>query len=101
MGCSLPRPPIVSSEILPPAAPTAQPLEVAAFGLPRLLGLAGRLLTENAPEAREAGRRLVGLLAAAFAGGAVAAGPSTWEQYCRQALSGSAALAVLKVSEAQ
>ena len=50
-----------------------QPLEVASFGLPRLLGLAGRLLMDNTPEAREAGRRLVGLLAAAFADGAVAA----------------------------
>lgn len=48
-----------------------QPLEVAGFGLPRLLQLSGQLITDKTPEARDAAKRLVGLLSAAFADAAV------------------------------
>lgn len=44
-----------------------QPLEMVGVGMPRLLQLAGRLLTDNTPEAREAAKRMVLLLSAAFA----------------------------------
>lgn len=80
---------------------------LAAIGLPELLRPAARLLTDNTPEAREAAKRLVPQLKAAFedqglaapaaaAEGEEALAPGTWEAYCQATLGGSAALAVLK-----
>ena len=39
---------------------------MAGFGMQRLLQMAGKLITDNTPDAREAAKRLVGLLSAAF-----------------------------------
>lgn len=80
--------------------------------MPKLLQVAGKLITDNTPDAREAAKRLVSLLAAAFTEEAVQAQlgmqsaaseedeekPSAWELFCQQNLSTSATLAVLKVS---
>ncbi|GAB4822816.1 hypothetical protein N2152v2_009862 [Parachlorella kessleri] len=93
-----------------------QPAEMAGFGMLRLLQMAGKLITDNTPDAREAAKRLVGLLSAAFQdpavqqqldvqvpepepaeGEAAPAKPSKWEYFCRQNLNASAATAVLKV----
>jgi hypothetical protein len=50
-----------------PLCAMLQPLEMVGFGMPRLLQLAGKLISDNTPEAREAAKRLVALLLAAFA----------------------------------
>jgi hypothetical protein len=96
-----------------------RPADVLAFGHAALLKVAGKMVTDNTPDARDAAKRLIGLLRAAFAEPEVAAAvaveapaaavpqaegeeppqpPSKWEAYCQANLSGSAALAVLKAS---
>lgn len=99
-----------------------RPADVLAFGHAALLKVAGKLVTDNTPDARDAAKRLIGLLRAAFAepdveaalaveapapppqaepegeGDELPAPPSKWEAYCQATLSGSAALAVLKAS---
>lgn len=100
--------------------PVVQRADMAAFGLPALLRATARLLTDNTPEAREAAKRLVGLIRVAFddtgvqqqldvqvpevqpaaEGEEAPAAPTKWELYCQQTLGGSAALAVLKASAA-
>lgn len=81
--------------------------------LATLLRAAGRLLTDNTPEAREAAKKLLALVhtsftvappatdaqpAAAESGGPGEEGPqpTPWEAFCRAVLPGSTAIAVLK-----
>lgn len=95
----------------------------ASLPLPTLLSTAGRLVTDNVPEAREAAKKLLvyardafareeeseaiqavvaparAEVAAAVAEEESALAPSSWELYCRKILSGSAAIAVLKVHQ--
>ncbi|KAI7837337.1 hypothetical protein COHA_008852 [Chlorella ohadii] len=95
-----------------------EPAAVAAYGLPRLLQAAGKLVTDNTPDARDSAKRVIGCLRAAFADPGVEAQlafeppapppaadgeeparqPTRWEAYCQANLSGSAALAVIKAS---
>uniref|UniRef100_A0A1D2AET2 TOG domain-containing protein n=1 Tax=Auxenochlorella protothecoides TaxID=3075 RepID=A0A1D2AET2_AUXPR len=79
--------------------------------VPSLLAASGRLLTDNTPEAREAAKKLLAHVRAAFeqteaAGVAVpkaaeegAPAPTPWEAYCRAQLPGSTALAVLRAQQ--
>jgi hypothetical protein len=91
---------------------------VAAYGLPRLLQAASKLVTDNTPDARDSAKRVISCLRAAFADPGVEAQlafeppappaaaegeeparqPTRWEAYCQANLSGSAALAVIKAS---
>lgn len=97
-------------------AASAARLPPAALDLPRLLPVAGKLVTDNTPDARDAAKRLAGQLKGALADPAVAgrlgvAAPepagegeeaprrvTLWEHYCQVTLPGSAALAVLKAT---
>lgn len=97
-----PHPPF----LLPPQDNTLRGIPV-----PSLLAASGRLLTDNTPEAREAAKKLLAHVRAAFeqteaAGVAVpkaaeegAPAPTPWEAYCRAQLPGSTALAVLRAQQ--
>jgi hypothetical protein len=92
-------------------------MELCAYGLPALLQLAGKLITDNTQEAREAAKRLVFMIKIAFVDGGVEAEldtkqpppalvdtrtdplapPTQWETFCNGNLTPLAAAAVLKV----
>jgi hypothetical protein len=96
-----------------------RPTDLLAFGHPQLLKVAGKLVTDNTPDARDGAKKVIAMLKTAFAEPAVEAqlavevppaAPaaaegeelprqlSKWEAYCQSTLSVSAALAVLKAS---
>ncbi|PSC76790.1 DNA-directed RNA polymerase I subunit 2 isoform X1 [Micractinium conductrix] len=105
------------------------PAELAAFGLPRLLQAAGKLVTDNTPDARGAAKGMIEQLRAAAADPAVeaslpaeapapaavaaaaggdaaedaapAAPPTRWEALCQAHLTAFAALAVLKAASSE
>ena len=92
-------------------------MELCAYGLLALLQLAGKLITDNTQEAREAAKRLVCMIKIAFVDGGVEAEldtkqpppapvneladplppPTKWETFCHGNLTPLAAAAVLKV----
>lgn len=96
-----------------------QSADMMDFGMAGVLQLAGKLITDNTPEARDSAKRIVGLVSSVFADPAVQealniqvpepptpadgeeAPPkqSKWEYFCRSNLNASAAIAVLKVAD--
>jgi hypothetical protein len=101
------------------AAARLSPSQAAAHGLPQLLKAAGRLITDNTPEARDAAKRLAACVKAAMADAEVAAAmgvqvpappapaegeepqrqATAWEHYCQTTLGASQAAAVLRAVE--
>lgn len=102
----------VGHEVTPsrPNSPHIQGGDLGGIPVPVLLMASGRLLTDNTPEAREAAKKLLVHVRAAFEATAAAGvapeapeegapPPTPWEVFCRAHLSGSNALAVLRAQQ--
>lgn len=98
------------------AAGKLTPASTFDFGMPKLLTVAGKLLTDNTPEAREGAKKVASIVKTAFDDSDIQSklnvdypvqlfseeeeeavpAPTKWEVWCKQNLSSSGAAAILR-----